>query len=118
MSNLNNRDFKSWSEQQATRKLKKHIRTIAEHLIRLQATPATHPKAGWQRTVVEQRDELGTILGDSPSLKPTVAAVIAAELPVARQLAALALEECGATPTVPLDQIGYTEEQVLGSWLP
>jgi hypothetical protein len=118
MSDLQNREFVSWSEQQARRRLKKRVRTIAEHLIRIQASPATHPKAGWQRTVVEQRDELGTILDDSPSLKPIVAAVIAAELPVARQLAALALEEYGETPSTAIDQINYTEEQVLGPWLP
>ena len=33
------------------------------------------------------------VLDDSPSLKPIVATVIAAELPVARQLAALAFED-------------------------
>ena len=31
MSDLSNRDFASWSEQQATRRLKKRVRTIAEH---------------------------------------------------------------------------------------
>jgi hypothetical protein len=118
MSDLTNRDFASWSEQQAKRRLKKRVRTIAEHLIRLQASPAAHSKAAWQRTVVEQRDELETILDDSPSLRPIVAAVIAAELPVARQLAALALEEYRETLSTAIDQIDYTEEQVLGPWLP
>jgi hypothetical protein len=61
---------------------------------------------------------LETILNDCPSLRPIVVAVIAAELPVARRLAALGLEEYGETPTMPLDQISYTEEQVLGPWLP
>jgi hypothetical protein len=49
---------------------------------------------------------------------PRIATVIADELPAAREIAALALAEYGETPTVPLDQLSYTTEQVLGRWLP
>ena len=44
--------------------------------------------------------------------------VIAGQLPAAREIAALTLADYDETPTVPLDQLSYTEEQVLGPWLP
>ena len=100
------------------RALRTRVRTILYHLIRLQASPAIAPRAGWLNTVIEQRDQLQTVLDDSPSLLPTVAAAIADELPKARRQAALALTGYGEAPTVPLDQLSYTEDQVLGPWLP
>jgi hypothetical protein len=100
------------------RDLRNRIQTVLEHLIRLQASPASTPRHGWQRTLIEQRDQIEVLLEDSPSLRPKVAGIIAARLPKARQLATLALKEHGEAPRMPLDSLDYTEEQVLGPWLP
>jgi hypothetical protein len=44
--------------------------------------------------------------------------VIAAEMPTERRLATLAMEEYGGAPRAPLDQLSYTEAQMLGPRLP
>jgi hypothetical protein len=75
------------------RELRNRVRTILQHLLLLQASPAPGPRAGWKVTVNEQRYQLLTILDDSPSLRPGVAAVITEEMPKARRQVALALEE-------------------------
>ena len=100
------------------RDLRSRIQTILDHLMRLQASPAQDPRHSWERTLIVQRAGIQQLLDDSPSLKPTVPAVIAAELPTARRLATLALKEYGEAPRVALDQLHYTEAQVLGPWLP
>ena len=98
--------------------LRSRIRTILDHLIRLQTSPAPEPTRGWRRTVVEQRAQLEDVLKESPSLKPKVADIIAEELPKAHVLAALALEEYGEHPRVDPAALSFTADQVLGSWLP
>jgi hypothetical protein len=100
------------------RDLRSRIQTILDHLMRLQASPAQAPRYGWERTLIVQRAGIRQLLDDSPSLKPAVPVVIAAEMPTARRLATLAMEEYGEAPRVPLDQLSYTEAQVLGPWLP
>ena len=100
------------------RDLRSRIQTILDHLMRLQASPAQAPRHGWERTLIVQRAGIRQLLDDSPSLKPAVPVVIAAEMPTARRLATLAMEEYGEAPRVPLDQLSYTEAQVLGLWLP
>jgi hypothetical protein len=100
------------------RDLRSRIQTILDHLMRLQASPAQAPRHGWERTLIVQRTGIRQLLDDSPSLKPAVPVVIAAEMPTARRLATLAMEEYGEAPRVPLDQLSYTEAQVLGPWLP
>jgi Domain of unknown function DUF29 len=51
----------------------------------------------WERTVITQRDAIAQLLRDSPSLRREAAAIIAAELPIARRLALLSLAEHGET---------------------
>ncbi len=98
--------------------LASRVRTVLEHLLRLEASPATQPGAGWRTTIVRSRQDIAKLLEDNPSLRPQVEGVITAELPRAREIAAAALEEYDEQPRVPLDQLHYTKEQVLGSWLP
>ena len=73
------------------RELRSRVATILVHLIKLEASPATDPRAGWRVTVLEQRAGLRDVLRDSPSLTRTVAAVIAEEIEVAREIAAISL---------------------------
>ena len=99
-------------------RLASHIGTVLEHLMTLEASPAAHPRAGWRTAITRARIGIAKVLKENPRLKPSVPAVITNELPAARTLVGVALEEYGETPRVPVDQRSYTEEQVLGPWLP
>jgi hypothetical protein len=100
------------------RELENRIRTILAHLIKLQASPATEPRAGWHETIIEARAQVRGLLKDSPSLVPTVAEVIADELPTARELALTSLGDHGEQPRVDPAELNFTEDQVRGPWLP
>jgi hypothetical protein len=100
------------------RELNSRVLTIMEHLIRLQASPATEPRGGWQRTVIVQRDQLRALLKDSTTLRNALPEAIAEELPTARTLAASALADHGEQPRVAPAELAFTEDQVLGPWLP
>ncbi len=71
--------------QAQRRELASRVAAIPLHLMKLQASPAAEPRAGWRDTVLEQRDELTRLLLAAPSLRGQVSAVIAAELPAARR---------------------------------
>jgi len=142
MNDLYNTDFALWSTQQAEalrrraaneidwnnvaeeiealaksdrRDLASRIQTILDHLIRLQASPATQPRRGWERTLIVQREGIRRLLKDSPSLRHEVAGIIAEELPTVRRLALLALEEHSEVPTIDVERLSFTEVDVLGS---
>jgi hypothetical protein len=100
------------------RELRSRVRTILAHLLKLQASPATEPRAGWYETVLEQRARLRTLLRDSPSLRSTLPAVIGEELPDARALAHAALAHHKEQPRVDPAGLTYADEQVLGPWMP
>jgi hypothetical protein len=96
------------------RDLASRIQTVLEHLIRLRASPAVDPRRGWERTLIVQRDGIHKLLADSPSLRPQVAGMIAAELPTARRLALLSLAEHDETPAVDVTTLTFSEGEVLG----
>jgi hypothetical protein len=98
------------------RELRSRVATILVHLIKLEASPATDPRDGWRVTVLEQRAGLRALLRDSPSLVPTVAAVIADEIEAAREIAAISL--AGEVPRINLATTGFSVDHVLGPWLP
>src|SRR5712672_1067680 len=43
-----------------------HIAAIIEHLIKLQASPAPQPRAGWEATIKRARIAIEALLQDSP----------------------------------------------------
>jgi hypothetical protein len=94
------------------------IRNVVEHLMKLEASPATEPRAGWRRTIKRERIDIESLLDDNPTLKPIVSKLIALELPRARRLVFASLEEYGETPRLDLESLSYSDEQVLGEWLP
>ncbi len=100
------------------RELRSRIATILLHLIKLQASPAIEPRLGWRETVREQRDGIQILLEDSPSLGQFVAEMIAQSLNAARRKAEASLGDRAEEPKVDLAGLDYTEDQVLGSWLP
>jgi Domain of unknown function DUF29 len=95
-----------------------HIRNVIEHLLKLQASPATEPRPGWQATIRRARVEIESLLEDSPSLKRVVGELVTQESPRARRLASAALDEHGETPRIDLKTLAYSEDQVLGDWFP
>lgn len=104
--------------QYERRTLVSHVRTVIEHLAKLQASPALEPRAGWQDTVMRVRLEIEDLLDTSPSLRPTLEAVIARQQPRALKLVASAMALHGETPRVPLNRISFTSDQVLSDWFP
>jgi len=100
------------------RELASKVRTVLEHLMKLQASPASMPRIGWKESVENARSAIDDVLESSPSLKPTVGKVIEHQLPRARRLVAVSLTEHGETPRVLLEQLRYSADQVLGEWFP
>jgi hypothetical protein len=98
--------------------LASRIRTIIEHLAKLDVSPATEPRAGWRDTVLRARTEIEALLEDSPSLRQRLDGVVKSERVRALRLAASALAQYGETMRVPLDSLQYSVEEVVGPWLP
>jgi hypothetical protein len=94
------------------------VRAIIEHLLKLEHSSATEPRAGWRDTVRVQRDDL------DDDLTPTLRRELLAELPGlyarARRRAADSLAdrgEAGAAASLPVG-CPYSLDQVTGDWLP
>ena len=100
------------------RELVSRIEAILLHLIKLQASPASHPRTGWRATIQRERDDIESVLADSPSLRRTVPTVVEATIGKARRLAALDMADFAEAPQVAPDCLGYTAAQVLGDWFP
>jgi hypothetical protein len=100
------------------RELASRIGNVLEHLFKLEASPATEPRAGWRATVRRERQAIERLLKASPSLRPTIPAVVEAEASAARQEAAASLADNAETSCVNLGVISFSADQVLGDWLP
>jgi hypothetical protein len=103
------------------RELRSQIRRILHHLLKLEASPAVEPRAGWCSAIRNARAEIDVVLRDSPSLRREIDAMIAEQFGVARELA----EEDPGRHGEPSDTIearpargGFTADQVLGDWFP
>jgi Domain of unknown function DUF29 len=150
LNNLYDEDFVRWTEEQAAalrqakgsnlpldwenlaeeieslgrsdrRELRSQITRILRHLLKLEASPAAEPRAGWRSTIREARSEIEGVLEDSPSLRREAEAMISKQIRAAADLAADDLGQHGE-PTeairTRLEGEEYTEEQVLGDWFP
>jgi hypothetical protein len=100
------------------RELANRISTILIHLMKLQASPAIEPRIGWLETIRQQRNEIADLLTDAPSLRQKVPAMIGEKRPVARKRVRAALADCNEHACVDLDNLSFTEDQVLGDWFP
>ena len=96
------------------RELRSQIQRVLEHLIKLRASPATDPRSGWSRSIVEAQLKVSDLLDESPSLRREVASIITRQLPPARKLARMDLEARGEQPIVDLEVLSFTETDVLG----
>jgi HEAT repeat protein len=86
--------------------------------MKLDTSPAAEPRAGWQETILRARGAVERLTEESPSLRPLATRMIRKELPRARRIAAAALNAHGGQPRVAFSALTYSEEQVLGDWLP
>ena len=100
------------------RELASRIAVIMEHLMKLEASPAQTPRVGWRATLRRERADIERILAESPSLRPRVPAIIAAETKAARREAVASLADNGETPRCDVESIAYGEAQVLDDWFP
>jgi hypothetical protein len=103
------------------RALTSHITRILRHLLKLAASHATAPRAGWQESIEEARGEIEILLADSPSLRREVDELIRKQSPVAAKRAAADLARQGEPMEkvwVRLERGGFTADQVLGDWFP
>jgi hypothetical protein len=100
------------------RALASHIAIVIEHLLKLQASAAREPARGWKDTIRRARKEIERLLAESPSLGRDVAAIVAKEFPHARAMVRDGFQDYDEQPLIDLDQVAYSEEQVLGDWMP
>ena len=121
--NLYERDFYAWSKQQAEllrlarfsdldlahlilevedlgetvyRSVRSRVRTIIEHLLKLEHSPASEPKRGWRETIRTQRADLDEDL--SAALRPRVEAGLPRYYAKARRDAAAACATMASPP--------------------
>ncbi len=93
-------------------------RTIMEHLLKLQFSPAADPRPGWIETLYTQRSELEGEL--TPSLRPRVEPALPRLYGQARRNTARTLEAYGeqaAADALPAT-CPYTLDQITGDWRP
>jgi hypothetical protein len=98
--------------------LASHVLVIIEHLIKLQASPAAAPRAGWEDTIDRARAEVGAVLEASPSLRPALSTVLEKQMPRARRLAARAMARHGEQPRVDPQSLSFAADRVAGDWWP
>jgi len=100
------------------RALASHIAIVMEHLLKLQASPSSMPARGWEDSVLRARGEIEQLLADSPSLRGEIAGMITKGLSRVRALVRVGLKDYGEQPLIDIDEVTYTEAQILGDWMP
>ncbi len=102
------------------RELASRVLTIIEHLLKLQHSAASGPRADWMETVGHARSEVEDIVRDSPSLRREVADVIARKSGQAVQIAAKSLVEHGEIAERAATRLSasYSVDEVIGNWWP
>ena len=100
------------------RSVRSRIRTIIEHLLKLEHSPAQDPRAGWADTIDAQRSDLLDEL--TPALRRRVEPDLAGLYAQARKRTDRSLRRYGeqaAADALPAD-CPYSFEQITGDWLP
>jgi Domain of unknown function DUF29 len=100
------------------RALRSHITSAIEHLIKLQASPATSPRRCWVESVLRARAEIDGLLQEGPSLRGAVADMVADQTRRAKRTVAQTLALYGETARVDIAALQYAPDQVISDWLP
>ena len=93
------------------REIRSRLMVLLAHLLKWRFQPDER-SASWLSTVREQRDQIESILEDSPSLRPVIAEALTRAYKRARTVAA---EETGLPETTFPADCPFTPEQILGS---
>jgi hypothetical protein len=100
------------------RSVRSRLRTIIEHLLKLQHSPAAEPRGLWLDTVHTQRADLEDDL--TASLRRRLRSELPKQYVRARAAAARSLRrygEAAAADALP-ETCPYTLDQIAGDWLP
>jgi hypothetical protein len=100
------------------RSVRNRMRTIVEHLLKLEHSPAKDPRAGWRATVRTQRIRLRDAL--TPTLRGEAEGELAELYGDGRALAEGMLRDHGehaAADALPAT-CPYSLDQITGDWLP
>jgi hypothetical protein len=100
------------------REIRSRVRTIMEHLLKLEHSPAVEPRAGWESTIRMARADIADDL--TPSLRPRIEQNLARFYEIARAEASASLREHGehaAADALP-QACPYTLDQITSDWLP
>jgi hypothetical protein len=100
------------------RSVRSRIRTIIEHLLKLEHSPARRPRGGWYDSILAQRSDLLDEL--TPSIRRDVEPALPDLYDRACQNAAASLSKHGepvAADALPAT-CSYTLDQITGDWLP
>jgi Domain of unknown function DUF29 len=100
------------------RSVRSRVRTIIEHLLKLEHSPARRPRDLWHDTVAVQRADLEDDL--TVSLRARMEAELPKQYERARAAAARGLRRHGeqvAADSLP-ETCPYTLDQIVGQWLP
>ncbi|MBS0640020.1 MAG: DUF29 domain-containing protein [Proteobacteria bacterium] len=101
------------------RELSTRLALIMEHLLKLEFSHHADPRQGWIVTVRRERRQITMLVNDSPSLRRLIPVLIHSEGQGAFEdaIAALAAhgEKIDASSRLARH---YTEDEVLGPWLP
>jgi hypothetical protein len=135
-NDLYNQDFHAWAEQQARllrcgqladadlehiaeeiatlgaserRELESRLKVLLLHLLKWQYQPQNR-SAGWIGSIDEQRDQIDTLLRQSPSIKRLVPEYVDYAYPKARRSA---LHETGLSQDVFPAQCPFSEQAIL-----
>lgn len=102
----------------AKKSVRSRARTIIEHLLKLQHSPAVDPRPGWRDTVRAQRDDLLDDL--TPSLRRELGQELDALYAQARSRAEGSLRDHGETAVADAlpTACPYSLDQITGDWLP
>lgn len=93
------------------RELISRLRVLLMHLLKWQYQPNYPIKTSWQTTINNQRDDIGLLLEDSPSLAPKIPEALAKAYPMAVREAAI--QESGLPKHLFPDACPWTFEQVM-----
>lgn len=91
------------------RELEHRLMVLLQHLLKWQFQPS-HQGRSWRLTIQEQRREIPDVLEDNPSLKPTLAEVMAKAYAKAKKAAS---QETDMPEKAFPEQCPWTFEQVL-----
>jgi hypothetical protein len=96
--------------------VKSQMRRVIEHLLKLEYSPGTEPRAGWRRTLVEPRDEISDDL--TATLRRDAEASLDLLFEQSRRRAKIALSEREAAQALPAACPYSFDEIISHDWYP